>query len=118
MNLTLENQAGGISQLTLSGKISQNAVDGYADQLNRLIGAANLNQKILVSLQKTEYIDSSGIGWLLATDKKIRDAGGQLILHSVPNDIQQVFGIMKLGMVLKIARDKQHAHTIATEEAS
>lgn len=118
MHLTLENQANGIYQLTLSGKISQNSTNSYSEQLDCLIGVANLNQKILVSLQKTEYIDSSGIGWLLALDKKIRAAGGQLILHSVPNDVQQVFGIMKLGKVLKIARDKQHAHSLATEETS
>ncbi len=116
MNLSLESQVDGISNLSLSGKISQTAVDVQSDQLNRLLGSANLNQKILVSLQKTEYIDSSGIGWLLATDKKIRDAGGRLILHSVPLDIQHVFGLMKLNSVLKIARDKQQANSLALEE--
>jgi stage II sporulation protein AA (anti-sigma F factor antagonist) len=115
VDLKMENQAGGVCHLSLAGKISQTAVDSQSDQLSRLIGNANMNQKILVSLQQTDYIDSSGIGWLLATDKKIRDAGGRLILHSVPLDIQHVFGLMKLNAVLKIAKDKEHATSIATE---
>ncbi len=116
MQLKLDSQLEGICHLSLAGKISQTAVDGHADELGRLLGSANMNQKILVSLQHTDYIDSSGIGWLLATDRKIRDCGGRLILHSVPLDIQHVFGLMKLQVVLKIAKDKQHATSIATEE--
>lgn len=115
MDLKLENQSGGTCHLSLAGKISQTAVDSQADQLSRLLGNANMNQRILVSLEQTDYIDSSGIGWLLATDKKIRDAGGRLVLHSVPLDIQHVFGLMKLHAVLKIARDKEHATLIASE---
>lgn len=115
MDLKLENQVGGVCHLTLAGKISQTAVDSQADHLGRLLGSANMNQKILVSLEHTDYIDSSGIGWLLAADKKIRDAGGRLVLHSVPLDIQHVLGLMKLNTVLKIAKDKDQATSIATE---
>jgi anti-anti-sigma factor len=116
MILTLDKQADGVCYLTLAGKISQTAVDGQADELSRLLGMAHLNQQILVSLQQTDYIDSSGIGWLLAADKKIRDCGGRLILHSVPLDIQHVFGLMKLNVVLKIAKDQAHATSIAVGE--
>jgi stage II sporulation protein AA (anti-sigma F factor antagonist) len=116
MQLKLDSQQDGICHLSLAGKISQTAVDGHSDEMSRLLGNANLNQQVLVSLQQTDYIDSSGIGWLLATDRKIRDFGGRLILHSVPLDIQHVFGLMKLHAVLKIAKDKEHATSIATEE--
>lgn len=114
MILTVENQAEGLCFLTLAGKISQTAVASQADELSRLLGVSNLNQQILVSLQQTDYIDSSGIGWLLATDKMIRDCGGRLVLHSVPLDIQHVFGLMKLNKVLNITKDKAHATSFAT----
>lgn len=113
MILTLENQANGNCYVSLAGKISQTAVAGQTQELSQQLGVDNLNQKILVSLQHTDYIDSSGIGWLLATDKQIRDSGGQLILYSLPLDIQHVFGLMKLNTVLKIAKDKEHATAIA-----
>lgn len=113
MILTLEDQADGKCYLSLAGRISQTAVGGQDAQLTQQLGVENLNQKIMVCLQQTDYIDSSGIGWLLAADKQIRDSGGQLILYSLPLDIQHVFGLMKLNSVLKIAKDKVHATAIA-----
>ena len=114
MILTMENQADGVCYLSLAGKISQTAVASQADELSRLLGISNLNQQILISLQQTDYIDSSGIGWLLATDRTIRDCGGRLVLHSVPLDIQHVFGLMKLNKVLNITKDKAQATSFAT----
>lgn len=109
MNLKIENRDNDVYHLSLSGRISQTTVGSQVDQFSELLGEANYNQKILVSLKNTDYIDSSGIGWLLATDKKVRSAGGTLILHSVPIDVQHVFGLMKLHKVLNIAKDKNAA---------
>ena len=113
MNLQIENQDNGVCHLSLSGRISQSTLGSQLDQLSQMLGEANYNQRILVSLKDTDYIDSSGIGWLLATDKKIRSAGGTLVLHSLPIDVQHVFGLMKLHKVLNVAKDKQAASTTA-----
>lgn len=109
MNLTIEDQGDGVCQMSLSGRISQNTPGLNLDLFSQMLGESNYNQRILVSLKNTDYIDSSGIGWLLATDKKIRSAGGTLVLHSVPVDVQHVFGLMKLHKVLHIAKDKNSA---------
>ncbi|MCA9129186.1 MAG: STAS domain-containing protein [Planctomycetales bacterium] len=109
MNLKIDKHQDGICEMSLSGRISQTTVGNSVDQFSQLLGEANYQQKILVSLKETDYIDSSGIGWLLATDKKIRNAGGQLVLHSVPIDVQHVFGLMKLHKVLSIVKDFDEA---------
>lgn len=113
MNLTIENQQDGRCEMALSGRISQTTLGGQHDQFSQLLGEANYAQAILLSLRDTDYIDSSGIGWLLATDKKIRSAGGKLVLHSVPIDVQHVFGLMKLHKVLCIAKDQEDALSTA-----
>ncbi len=109
MNLSIDNQSDGVCNMSLSGRISQTAADSRLDQFSQLLGEANYGQKILLSLRSTDYIDSSGIGWLLETDKKIRAAGGQLVLHSMPVDVQHVFGLMKLHKVFTIAKDQEDA---------
>lgn len=116
MNLTIESQAEGRCDMALSGRISQTTLGSQHDQFSQLLGEANYAQNILLSLKDTDYIDSSGIGWLLATDKKIRSAGGKLVLHSVPIDVQHVFGLMKLHKVLCIAKDQNDAAQSATGE--
>lgn len=102
--------------MSLSGRISQTTVGNQGDQFSQLLGEANYDKYILVSLKETDYIDSSGIGWLLATDKKIRNAGGTLILHTVPIDVQHVFGLMKLHKVLTIAKDHNEAQARVSGE--
>ena len=100
--------------MSLSGRISQVTAGQDVDQFSQLLGEANYNQNVLLSLQQTDYIDSSGIGWLLSMDKKIKAAGGKLVLHSLPIDVQHVFGLMKLNKILKIARDKQQASSVVS----
>jgi anti-anti-sigma factor len=117
MNLTIESQKDGICQMALAGRVSQTAVNSNSDQLSQLLGEANYNQSVLLSLGRTDYIDSSGIGWLLATDKKIRSAGGRLVLYGVPTEIQQVFRLLRLGSVLKIAADLPEAMSVAKGES-
>ncbi len=109
MNLTIDTQDDGCCFMSLSGRISQTTVGNHLDQFSQLLGEANYNQNILLSLSETDYIDSSGIGWLLATDKKIRECGGRLVLHSVPMDVQHVFGLMKLHKVFDIAKNREEA---------
>ncbi|RMF38920.1 MAG: anti-sigma factor antagonist [Planctomycetota bacterium] len=109
MHLKLDEQENGIFKISVHGRVSQTAVEDCATQLPQLIGPDNLGSKILLSLHGAEQIDSSGIGWLLSMDKQVRQAGGELIIHSVPLEIQHVFNLMKLGKVLKIAKDARAA---------
>lgn len=118
MNFKIESQGNGICHMSLSGRISEVANSSMTDELTQLLGESNFNQKILLSLKDTDHIDSSGIGWLLATDKKIRACGGELVLHSLPLEVQHVFGLMRLNKVLKVAKDRQHANTVAAGEAN
>ena len=117
MNLTIDSQSNGICHMSVNGRISQTTSDQTNDPLVQLLGEANYNQSILLSLENTEFIDSSGIGWLLSVNQRIRAAGGQLVLHSAPADVQQVFGLMKLDKVLRIV-ESADAASHALEETS
>lgn len=116
MSLKIESQGDGVCHLSLAGRISQVSNSAISEELSQLVGASNLNQKILLSLQKTEFIDSSGIGWLLETDKKIRAAGGAFVLHSLPLEVQHVFGLMRLNKVLTVAKDRHQADALVAGE--
>lgn len=117
MNLRIDSQSNGMCHMSLTGRISQTTLTNQADPLQQLLGEANFGQQILLSLRQTDHIDSSGIGWLLATDKKLRQAGGGLVLHSVPNDVQHVLTLMRLDKVLHIAKDKTQAETLASGDS-
>lgn len=116
MNLSIESKSADACHMAHTGRLTYHNVNGHGDELAKLLGEANYHSKVLLSLKHTDFIDSSGIGWLLEVDKKIRNAGGKLVLHSIPTEIQNVFGLMNLSKVLKLAKDKQHAFEIAEGE--
>jgi anti-sigma B factor antagonist len=47
-------------------------------------------------------IDSSGLGVLVAISKKVREAGGQLQLVHVPEDIRTILEVSRLDTILAV----------------
>ena len=45
-------------------------------------------KKVLIDFERTGYIDSSGLGVLVSLAKRIRDAGGELRLANLHDELQ------------------------------
>jgi len=61
---------------------------------------------VLLSLEATPFVDSSGLAWLVATHRRLREAGGKLVLHSIPPGVVDLLKIMSLDQVLNLADDE------------
>jgi len=59
-------------------------------------------KKILIDCHDLEYIDSSGIGVIIAGAKQIRKKGGDLTIANVTSDIMSIFKIVNLHEFIKI----------------
>lgn len=87
-----------------SGQISQSNFGDSTDPLLDLIGRDGLKRKVQLDLERAEYIDSSGIGWLVGCHKRFLQAGGEFKLVKVPPVIYQVLEFCGLHGVLKMER--------------
>jgi anti-sigma B factor antagonist len=69
-----------------------------ADQMKRVLtGLVNDGSvKLLVDLGSVGYIDSSGMGALVATLKHARTAGGDLRLCALQDDVRAIFEMTRL----------------------
>jgi anti-anti-sigma factor len=81
--------------------------------LEQALGQDCYGRKVVLSLQKSGYIDSAGIGWLVMCHKRFREAGGCLVLHSIPPMVNHVFHLLGLTDVLNMADDEAHAEARA-----
>ena len=54
----------------------------------------NGQNRIVIDLSKTDFINSSGIGLFLGTAATLRKNGGDLILAKVPKQLTDVFELM------------------------
>ena len=66
-------------------------------------------RKILIDFDRTGYIDSSGLGVLVSLAKRIRDAGGELRLSNLHDELQTLFELTKLDTLFQISKTREHA---------
>ncbi len=73
------------------------------------------SRRVLLDLAGTEYIDSTGVSWLLTCHKRCREGGGKLVLHSLNPLVKQVLQVLKLDRVLHIADSADKARAELNE---
>ena len=90
-----ERQAGDVTILDMSGevRIGEGAV-ALRDSIRTL--ADQGKQKVLLNLAGVKYMDSSGVGELIANYTTIKRQGGQLKLLNLTDRIQNLLVITKL----------------------
>ena len=103
-----ERQAGDVTILDLSGEVRigdssvalRNSVRNLSDQGKK---------KLLLNLAGVKYIDSSGIGELIANYTTVSRQGGQLKLLNLTDRIQNLLVITKLLTVFDSYEDEAEA---------
>jgi len=60
---------------------------------------------ILVNLEQTHFLDSSGLGALVAALKTVRSAGGDLYLCCLNKQVQMIFELTSMDQAFKIYED-------------
>lgn len=59
-------------------------------------------RKFLLDFTPTAYIDSSGLGALVSINRKVREAGGELRLAGLNEDLRSLFELTKLDTLFTI----------------
>ena len=90
-----ERQAGDVTILDLSGevRIGEGSIS-LRDSIRKLSDEGK--KKVLLNLAGVKYMDSSGVGELIANYTTISRAGGQLKLLNLTDRIQNLLVITKL----------------------
>ena len=97
---------GDVLRLEVAERIVQGNASPQLDQLDDLLGERSFASSALLSLTETECIDTSGLWWLLVCHKRFCEAGGRLIIHSIPPHVLDTLMMMRLEMVLHLAEDE------------
>jgi anti-anti-sigma factor len=112
MKLSLVSSADGACNVACSGELTMLDVEG-ADPLEALIGPDVFGRPVFLDLGRTTYMDTAAVGWLIGLHKKFKQAGGRLILHSIPPLVDQMFQLLKLPAILHVASDEVAARALA-----
>ncbi|TAK50994.1 MAG: anti-sigma factor antagonist [Bacteroidetes bacterium] len=93
-----EKIEGDIAILTLKGDL---VGDPETTELKEKVGSLISDEirKVIIDLGKVRYVNSTGLGTLISTLGKTRDAGGKLALARVGDNVQNLFVITQLVKV-------------------
>ena len=97
----------GVAVVQVEGQL----VVGNRQELKDLVQAAldSGERRLLIDFSQTGYIDSSGLGALVSISKRIREAGGDLRLSGLNEDLRSLFELTKLDTLFSIAETPQQA---------
>ena len=112
MNISLRSDEGDIADFSISGRVDQHQLAQANDPLIELGGEGIYTRKVLIDMSEIPMLDSSGVGWFLNRHKLCKEAGGQLVLHSLSTMTQNVFKVLNMHMVIKIAGNRKEAAQI------
>ena len=113
MMMTVGASDGELVRVSLSGPVTQRELAPMAEPLLDLLGPSAYAKRVTLDLNDVSYLDSSGVGWLLACHKRMRQAGGKLVLHSYSPIVSNVFRVLKLERVLDLAENALAAEKTA-----
>ena len=86
-------------------------IDGIrANELRHQVSdlVASGNNLVLLDLADVNFIDSSGLGVLIAVLKMLRIAGGDLYLCSIAAPVQHLFALTRMDGIFKTLSDRNH----------
>lgn len=101
---------GDVSVVDLSGKITIGEGDVVLrDKVSELLELRE--KKILLNLEKVSYMDSAGIGELVACYKRAKERGGIVKLLKPSGKVYDLLQLTKLEEVFETFKDESEALT-------
>lgn len=97
----------GITVIAPRGDLDMAAADQMKRTLTKLLDDGS--RKLLVDLGQVGYVDSSGMGALVASLKHARTVGGDLRLCALQDDVRAIFEMTRLNRAVTIHGTRSEA---------
>ena len=103
-----ERHAGRVTILDLEGDVTINVgTAALRRETRRLIAEGRVY--ILLNLARVRYVDSSGLGEMVAAQTAARRAGGRIGLLAPTPNVREVFKVTRMAQVFDIYEDEAGA---------
>jgi anti-sigma B factor antagonist len=94
-----------VTIIDIDGRITLGEeLDLLRDTLRDLVATGK--KKIILNLEKVDYIDSSGVGELVSAYTTVRNSGGELKLMNLTKKVHDILNVTKLYTVFDIKDDE------------
>ena len=116
MKLSVVADDGVVVRVRCEGEISEIRFQADGNPLENLLGPGCYARKVILDLERADWIDSSGINWLVRTNTAFKTQGGTFVLFSLARRVDEVLRFCKMERIFRIAPDENAARAQATGE--
>ena len=88
--------------------MDQQVIQDLGDELFALVEKEQ-HKKLLLNFAAVEFLVSAALNKLILLDKKVKTAGGKLILCNLKPEIFDIFAVTRLTQLFTIKRTEQEA---------
>jgi anti-anti-sigma factor len=114
MKLRLRSEeAAGVCLIRVDGEIRSVKEPRDLTEFVELLGPQCCRRTVLLDLEDSPHIDSSGVSWLIHLHKSTQAAGGTLILYSAPPTVMATFKLLGMQHYFNLVPDERAARTLA-----
>jgi len=98
---------GEVEVLKLKGRLDASSAKDFKDRINSLV--TGNSDKIVIDMEKVDFIDSSGLGSLVSSLRSVNKSGGDIKISSLQNQVRAIFELTRLHRVFGIYEDNNAA---------
>lgn len=101
--LEIVDRTQGVAAARLSGDLDIVTSDAVRRELVELVDDGH--HDLSLDLADVGFVDSSGLGVLVAVHRHVESRGGGFVVRSAPPQVQRLFEITRLGDLLTVEAD-------------
>lgn len=107
LSFELKDAEKGYVVLSIIGDLTMWSLPAAKEEIQKLYDAHKV--KVVLDLERTSYIDSSGLGFFIGTLKKLKSADGDLLLINLNTYILGIFQMLHLQEIIDLYQDLTEA---------
>jgi len=104
LNKAADGSAGQVV-VSLQGQTDNACHDVNPFPFEEFLGKEWAGQTVLMDMERIDYLDSAAVGWLIASQKAFRAAGGVLVLYALQPRIRQLLTMLRIERVVPLAEN-------------
>jgi anti-sigma B factor antagonist len=92
----------GVGLVSISGPLTAGQVDAFRAEFNDWHKGGEVFRNVVIDCHGIEFMDSSGLGALIALLKRVSERGGDLKLARLPKKVRMVFEVTSAYKIFQI----------------
>lgn len=96
-----------VSVIELNGRLDAGSAKSVLAGIKELVKRNRL--KIILDMSGVEFIDSAGVGILLASYRAVDAKGGALKICAIQNQVESIFSLTRLSEFFEVFSDRASA---------